>query len=109
MAAALDEQLATLDCRAAAAKAMYAAMSSDDRQQPARVVSIGGADRPPAFAFTESDEATPVVVLNPALMDSRLSRAVPQVLAIEISSKTIAAANSISAAPLSSGASTVAD
>jgi hypothetical protein len=86
MAAALEEQLTALERRAAAARAMYSTMSPADRTLPARLTGSGRDE--PTFAPPEADEGTAVLFLNPALLDVQLPRAAPQVLAVEISSRT---------------------
>jgi hypothetical protein len=82
--AEVDEAISHFEKRVTNARQAYASMSAAQRQAPAFIGS-SGEDEPPRFLAPDDPGGTAVVYLNPAMMDSRLPRSTPQVLAIRIS------------------------
>jgi hypothetical protein len=82
--ATLDQGIAQLQKALDEVKSDYAAMSPQQRSSPA-ILASPREDGTPQFA-DDASGGTAVVYVNPALMDSRLPRTAPQILAIRFAS-----------------------
>jgi hypothetical protein len=82
--ATVDEAIAQLQRRIANAKKAYAAMSPAQRAATAYVGDRGDLEDAPVFVKPVDDSPAPTVFINPALIDPRLPRSAPQILAIRI-------------------------
>jgi hypothetical protein len=85
--ATVDEAIAQLQRRIANAKKAHAAMSPSQRAAAAYVGDRGDLDDAPVFVKAGDDAPAPTVFINPALVDSRLPRSAPQILAIRVLAK----------------------
>jgi len=81
--AEIDEGIHHLQTRADNDRRAYDALSSSARAAPAFIVDPGDDDAPRCVGSDESS-GTAVVFFNPAILDARAGRAVPQVIAVKI-------------------------
>ena len=84
MAGQVDGRIADLRHQIDACHAALTAMSPGDRRLAA-VVGDSEANGPPSFLAADDTTGRPVVFVNPALMDARLPRSAPQILAVRVS------------------------
>jgi hypothetical protein len=82
--ATVDEALGQMQRRVANARKAYAAMSPAQRAATAYVGDRGDFEDAPVFVKAGEDAPPATVYINPALIDARLPRSAPQILAVRI-------------------------
>ncbi len=85
--ATLDEAIGHVQRHLANTRKAYAAMTPAQRAAPAYVGDRGDLDEAPVFVKAGEDAPAPTVYINPALLDARLPRSAPQILAVRILAK----------------------